>query len=231
MNTLLIIPARAGSKGLPQKNIKKLGTKPLIYHTIDFALLIKKEQDTICVTTNDPFVKDLIKVYSNVILIDRPEYLSEDNTSMHDVLIHTLNCFKQFNCLFERVLLLQPTSPIRNAEDYYKMESIYDANCDMVVTVKESKANPYFNLFEENKDGFLSKSKHSNFVTRQSCPKIYEYNGSMYLIRTLSLESTNMHQIERVKKHILSAERSIDIDEMKDWILAEHYYYKNNPNG
>lgn len=231
MKTLLIIPARAGSKGLPNKNIKKLGTKPLIFHSIEFALLIKKEQDIICVTTNDPLVKNLIKKYSNVIIIDRPEYLSEDNTSMHDVLIHALNYFKQSNCHFERVLLLQPTSPIRNAEDYYEMESKYDVNCDMVVTVKESKANPYFNLFEENKDGFLSKSKHGNYATRQSCPKIYEYNGSMYLIRTSSLESINLHQIERVKKHILPAERSIDIDDMKDWILVEHFYYKNNPNG
>ena len=97
MKTLIIIPARAGSKGLPNKNIKKLGGKPLISYTIDFALSIKKDQDSICVTTNDIQIIDLVKDYPKITLIKRPLSLSKDDTGMNVVLIHALNTFKNKN--------------------------------------------------------------------------------------------------------------------------------------
>ena len=226
IKTLIVIPARKGSKGLPGKNIKLLGRKPLIVHTIEFAEKIKKKNDIICISTNDDKVIQIAKKFEDISIIIRPEELATDAIGMNDVLLHVIGSFEEKNIKFDRVLLLQPTSPLRIIDDYKNICKTFDMGADLAVSVKLSKANPYFNLFEEDISGYLKKCKKQTFATRQLCPKIYEYNGSMYLADLIALKKYGLHGMKKIRNMVMPEERSIDIDNMKDWILAVVFYKK-----
>ena len=122
---------------------------------------------------------------------------------------------------YDYILLLQPTSPFREKKH---LEDILMANteeCDMIVSVKETESNPYYVLFEENKSGLLEKSKKGNFTRRQDCPKVYEYNGSMYLIKVSSIKEKLFSSFKKIKKYEMHSKYSIDIDSEIDFKLAE----------
>jgi CMP-N,N'-diacetyllegionaminic acid synthase len=228
MRTLIIIPARAGSKGLPGKNTKLLGDKPLVVHTIIFAQQVKQTGDVICISTND---EDVIRIAEDKgirVPFKRPEELSSDSAGIYEVILHAIKHYRLLGVNFEAVLLLQPTSPFRLTEDYKELVKNFQPGTDMVVTVKHSKENPYFTLFEEDKNGYLEKSKKADFTTRQECPPVYTYNGSMYLISVESLLKSNFSGFTKIKKLVLPDERSVDIDTIQDWILAEYLFNEIN---
>jgi N-acylneuraminate cytidylyltransferase len=222
MGTLILIPARFGSKGVLRKNIKILGDQPLISYTIEFAIKIKAENDLICITSNDNDVIQITQQYNEILTLCRPEELASDTAGMNDVLIHGLLHFEKQGIFFDKLLLLQPTTPFRDKSDYLIMASLFDKSTDMIVSVSESKANPYFNLFEEDSSGFLKKSKTGNFERRQDCPKTYEYIGYMYLIRTDKLKKHGLHGVKNIKKYEMPFSKSIDIDTELDWLIAEN---------
>lgn len=91
----------------------------------------------------------------------------------------------------------------------------------MVVSVKESKTNLYFNLYEEDKNGFLKKSKESDYTRRQDCPEIWEYNGAIYIINVKSLKKMTISKFKKVKKYIMDELSSHDIDTELDFMFAE----------
>ena len=97
----------------------------------------------------------------------------------------------------------------------------------MIVSVNETSSNPYFLLFEENEDGFLHKSKESDFVTRQECPKVWEYNGAIYIINVESLKKSPLNKFKKVKKYVMDEMSSHDIDSMLDWRVAEYISKEN----
>jgi N-acylneuraminate cytidylyltransferase len=222
MGTLIVIPARAGSKGIPGKNTKHLAGKPLISYTLEYALNIKNSNDFICVTTDDPKVIEIAQDYgSQFSIIRRPNNLSTDKIGMTDVIHHAVVKFEELGLSFDTILLLQPTSPFRVIDDYINLRKLLVEDIDIVVSVKKSKKNPYFNLFEEDESGFLKKSKDGNFTCRQDCPEVYEYNGSMYLTKKKSFVNYGLHGMIKIKKMLMPDERSIDIDDNVDWLLAE----------
>lgn len=226
MKILYLIPARAGSKGLPGKNIKFLGGKSLISYSINFAMKNIKDEDEICISTDD---LNVIKIADNLgidVPFLRPKELSSDTSTTYDVIMHALDYYEKGGKTFDCVLLLQPTSPFRNQEDFENLILTYNDDLDMVVSVKSSKENPYFTLFEEDELGLLNKSKSGNFQRRQDCPKVFAYNGSMYLIKVAALKSKTISEFKKIKKIVMPEERSIDIDTMADWIMAEFYLDK-----
>jgi CMP-N,N'-diacetyllegionaminic acid synthase len=226
MKVLYLIPARGGSKGLPGKNIKILGDKPLIVYSIEFAMKNIKEGDELCISTDD---KDAIEIAEkmgvNVPFI-RPAVLASDSATSYDVIMHALEYYDKNDKNFDAVLLLQPTSPFRNQQDFENLILNYNDDVEMVVSVKLSKENPYFTLFEENEFGFLNKSKIGNFERRQDCPEVFAYNGSMYLMKINALKNRKINEFKKIKKILMPEKRSIDIDTMADWILAEFYLDK-----
>lgn len=226
MKILYLIPARAGSRGLPGKNTKILGGKPLVVHSIDFALKNIKKGDELCISTNDKEVLGIASDLGIAIPFERPEELASNFATSYDVIMHAINYYADNNKYFDSVLLLQPTSPYRNQDDFENLIESYDDEVDMVVSVKKAKENPYFTLFEENEFGFLDKSKKGDFQRRQDCPDVFAFNGSMYLIRITTLKNNTFSEFKKIKKIIMPEERSIDIDTMADWILAEYYLNK-----
>lgn len=226
MKILYLIPARAGSKGLPGKNVKILGDKPLIVHSIDFALKNIKEEDELCISSNDEEVLDIAKSLRIDVPFVRPGELASDTANSYDVIMHAIKCYEDNNKCFDLVLLLQPTSPFRSQEDFDTLIQSYDDEVEMVVSVKKAKENPYFTLFEENESGFLDKSKKGDFQRRQDCPDVFAFNGSMYLLKVSALKNRSINEFKKIKKIVMPEERSIDIDTMADWILAEFYLNK-----
>jgi CMP-N,N'-diacetyllegionaminic acid synthase len=225
MKILYLIPARAGSKGLPGKNTKVLGDKPLIMHTINFALENIKNGDELCISTNDEMVMEIAKGIGIDIPFVRPNELASDTASTYDVVMHAINYFEKSKKHFDLILLLQPTSPFRNQIDFENLIQSYDDEVEMVVSVKKSKENPYFTLFEENVFGFLDKSKKGNFQRRQDCPDVFAFNGSMYLMKVSALKNSSINDFKKIKKIVMPEERSVDIDTIADWTLAEFYLY------
>ncbi len=219
METLFLIPARGGSKGLPGKNVKLLNGKPLIHYSIEAALKLTSPAN-ICVSTDDPLIKSVAEETGIIVPFLRPPELAADTTPMNDVLLHAFKFYEKENRIYDTIVLLQPTSPLRDSQDIKNALSIYDTDIDMIMSVFETKANPYYVLFEEVGD-LLVKSKEGNFETRQSTPKVYEANGAIYIINVKSLKEKPMKKFSRVKKYVMDEIKSVDIDTLIDFEYCE----------
>lgn len=219
MKPLVIIPARGGSKGLPGKNIKPLAGKPLILYTVEAARAVFPDE-VICVSTDDEQIRKVVEQAGLGVPFLRPAHLATDEAGTHEVLLHAKEYYEQKGYQADTIILLQPTSPLRNENHIREALSLFDESCDMVVSVKESKANPYFTLREENEEGWLVKSKEANFTRRQDCPKVYELNGAIYIIHTQALKLDRISMLRRVKKYEMETIASVDIDSAFDLDFA-----------
>ena len=220
MSDLVLIPVRGGSKGIPGKNVKLLGGKPIIYYTLEAAREVSPLK-TICVSTDSDEIIKIVREYGFDLQFKRPANLATETASTYEVVLHALNFFKNIDQHIEKVILLQPTSPFRTAHHITEALALYHPKLYMVVSVKKTKSNPYFNLFEENGSGFLVQSKKGNFSRRQDCPPVYEYNGAIYIMNAKSLKKKQPSQFERIKKYIMSEEDSLDIDTPLDLFIAQ----------
>lgn len=219
-DTIVIIPARSGSKGLPGKNIKLLNGIPLIQYTIQAAIEVALKEN-ICLSTDDEEIASVAKTMDINVPFLRPSNLATDAANTWDVVRHALEWYKnERQMVFSKVALLQPTSPLRNGKHILESYNLLDANIEMVVSVKETKGNPYFTLFEENIDGTIIPSKVSNFTRRQDCPKVYELNGAIYLFKVTILNRKLPLQSSIIKKYLMSDRDSIDIDNIDDFELV-----------
>lgn len=220
MKSIVLIPARGGSKGVPGKNIKLLNGKPLISFTIEAARQICSE-DKIHVSTDDA---EIVKVVGNEgidVPYIRPRELATDTSSSYDVILHEIRYLELIKYEPEILILLQPTSPFRTGKHIEEALAIYDSTCDLVVSVKESKSSPYFNLMEENASGYLTKSKPNDFTRRQDCPPVYELNGAIYIYNFEKLKNEGPIGIKKIKKYVMDEKSSHDIDTIYDWQVAE----------
>lgn len=221
MRTLVIIPARGGSKGIPRKNIKLFDGKPLIYYTIDCARAICPNED-ICVSTDDAEIISVVEQYGLNVPFVRPAELATDTAGTYEVLLHALNFYEKQGKHYDVVVLLQNTSPFRTPEQVKEALSLYRDDVDMIVSVKECAANPYYSVFEENKAGFLHICKgDGNIFRRQDAPKVYEYNGAIYVMNAEVLKTTHMHKMQKRLKYVMDELSSFDLDTMWDWKMAE----------
>lgn len=222
MNSLVIIPARGGSKGVPGKNIKLLNGKPLIQYTIEAAQDVFPN-NLICVSTDSQEIKESVEKIGLDVPFIRPLELATDEAGSFEVLQHALRFYNQKGYNPETIILLQPTSPLRTGNHIKEAIKLYESyiDIDMLVSVCETKSNPYFSLFEENADGLLIKSKESNFTRRQDCPKVWEYNGAIYIISVDSLRIYSSLAFPNIKKYVMSEAESVDIDSEMDFHLAE----------
>jgi CMP-N,N'-diacetyllegionaminic acid synthase len=220
MKPLVIIPARKGSKGVPGKNKKLLAGKPLIQYTIEAAREVFADAE-ICVSTDDTDIVALAENLGLKVPFLRPAELATDTSSSVDVVLHALGFYKQSGYDADVVVLLQPTSPFRTANHIREALRLYHSQLDMVVSVCASRANPYYNLFEENADGFLRKSKDGMFIRRQDCPPVWEYNGAIYIVTISSLLESGSFVLPNTVKFEMSEFASHDVDTKLDWQVAE----------
>ena len=221
MKVLVVIPARGGSKGIPRKNIKAFAGKPLIYYTIDTARAIVPDED-ICVSTDDDEIIQVVEDYGLKVPFKRPGELATDTAGTYEVLLHALDFYEKREKHYDVVVLLQTTSPFRRANQVSEALSIYREDVDMVVSVKECSANPYYCVFEENEEGFLRICKGGGGIfRRQDAPKVYEYNGAIYIMNVAVLKTTHMHKMQKKVKYVMDDLSSFDLDTLWDWKIAE----------
>lgn len=230
LKILFLIPARKGSKGLPKKNIMPFGDTTLIERAINQAKSCAHINDEICLSTNDEIAIEIVRKMGINVPFKRPDRLASDKSSMEEVIQHALQFYAHLGKNFDCVVLLQPTSPLREINDIKAVINRFDGSQEMIVTVNKSKENPYFNLFEETKDGKLIKSKSSDYKTRQEVPRCFVLNGAVYLISTTTLNQKSISDIKFLDKVEMPLERSIDIDTKSDWDLALYYLKKLNEN-
>jgi CMP-N,N'-diacetyllegionaminic acid synthase len=225
LRKLFIIPARKGSKGIPNKNTKILGGKPLVQHSMEYAKEMAQPDDVICVTTDDDKVIEVAKSIGVNIDFKRPDYLAEDTSGMYEVLIHALDYYTSLGEKFDTIVLLQPTSPFRLTAHLSEMVENYASQIgnelDMLVSVTVTNSNPYYVLFEEDGNGWLEKSKKGNFARRQDCPEVYQFNGSIYLINPESLRTSPLQHFQKIAKYQMDKVYALDLDNLQDWEFAE----------
>lgn len=217
-DTLFVITARGGSKGLPGKNIKELCGKPLITYSIDVARIFVDDEH-ICVSTDSKEIKQVVENYGLQVPFLRPDYLATDNASSNDVLIHAVNFFKELGRHYKKLVLLQPTSPLRTAEDVENALKLYREDIDMVVSVNESHAPSV--LCNEDENGFLQLIYNKKAARRQEISKMYELNGAIYIINIISLLEKGMGEFTKRLKYVMAKENSVDIDDIIDFYLVE----------
>lgn len=218
-DTLFVITARGGSKGLSGKNIKDLCGKPLIAYSIDVARAFTDDEN-ICVSTDSEEIKQVVEKYGLKVPFLRPDYLATDTATSDDVLIHAVNYYReQFGKNYNKLILLQPTSPLRTADDVEGAIKLYRDDIDMVVSVMKSHAPAV--LCQDDEDGFVQLTYNKKALGRQQLPEMYEFNGAVYVMSVDALLEKKMAGFTKKVKYVMSKEHSIDIDDIYDFLQVE----------
>ena len=231
MKILAIIPARAGSKRLPNKNKLLLGGKPLIVWSIDSA----KNIDCICgilVSTDDPEIAEISKNHGALVPWLRPSEFATDESHVVDTLIHAVDWYEKNKFKIDGVLLLQPTSPFRRKETIKAaLQSFREGGYSgSVVSLSKVKTHPDW-CFQFEKEGKLKPfSKNDGFTKRaQDLETIYGLNGLIYVINPQELRVTKKVIGENTKGIVVQGFiEALDIDTQDDFDLAKYYLETNN---
>lgn len=215
---LAIIPARSGSKGLKDKNIKKLNGKPLLAYTIEAAIKSNVFNEII-VSTDSEVYANIAREFGAHVPFLRSSALADDNASTNDVITEVLGWANERR--FKQFMLLQPTSPLRTASDIENALNLFEEKkANAVVSLCEVDHSPlYTGLVPDNLriDNFLSKDIS---YRRQDLPKYYRLNGAIYLSEVdYFLRYKNFYE-EKCFAYIMDKRRSIDIDDEFDFELA-----------
>lgn len=218
MKILYIIPARGGSKGIPHKNIKELCGRPLIQYSIDIARKLTTDNN-ICVSTDDVEIKNVVESLGLKVPFMRPDELASDTATTNDVIVHALKWYESNGIVYDAVVLLQPTSPLRRIQDIKDCLESYNDSIDMVTTVKRSYVSAV--LCNEDESGYLQMTFGKNGVRRQDAKELYEYNGAVYVINAKSVIEKGLAGFTRRKKVVMPEINSLDIDTMIDWYMVE----------
>jgi CMP-N-acetylneuraminic acid synthetase len=223
MKILGLITARGGSKGIPRKAVAPLSGKPLIAWTIEAAHK-SKHISRVIVSTDDKEIAETSRNFGAEVPFIRPAELAQDDSPHIDVVLHALKWLEDNeNWRCEYIMLLQPTSPLRTAEDIDNaVDLALDKKADAVTGVCKAERHPYLaRIVDAN--GVLSDFMETpeGYLQRQKMPLIYFLNGAIFLVRCEILLAEKTLQPDGTLPYIMPPERSIDIDEEWDMKLAE----------
>lgn len=221
LESIAIIPARGGSKSLPRKNIIPLAGKPLIHYTIKVAQK-SGHLDRIAVSTEDSQIADIARSCGAEV-IKRPEELARDDTPSLSVLQHAIQYLEEKQNYHPQVIvILQPTSPLRTAEDInMTVEKFLKSKCDSVVSVCEIE-HPLVWMYTVEGDRLKPVIEgEEKVIRRQDVPKVYRLNGAVYVVHRDTIMEENRLLGKDIRAYIMPSERSVDIDSEIDLKLAE----------
>jgi CMP-N-acetylneuraminic acid synthetase len=229
MKVLGVITARGGSKGIPGKNLKLLAGKPLIAYTIDAAQL-SGAFDRLILSTDDAAIADEARARGCDVPFTRPAELARDDTKHLAVMQHAVAWMRDHDAYNpDVVMILQPTSPLRTADDIRaSIEVIEATGADSVVSVSEVPAhyNPMRTLRVDDR-GFATlfvtgKPVRTRINRRQDMPAAWTMDGAIYLFRTaVVLDSEPSLYGDRTAVYVMPDGRGISIDDPNDWSHAE----------
>lgn len=227
MKSLGIIPARGGSKGLPRKNVRMLGGKPLIAHTIQAALASRL--DRVILSTDDAEIAEVGRKWGIEVPFMRPPELAADDTPSLAVLLHALHFLEEHErFLPDAAVFLQPTAPFRTAQHIDEALELFtnsDATSVLGVTAV-CEVHPYF-MFEVDPDRKLRPFLRikDRPLRRQDLPVYYRINGALYITRRAYFRDLPHHapvfDFDDSIAYVMDSVSSIDINDYLDFQRAE----------
>lgn len=231
MNILVTICARGGSKGIPGKNIKPVGGKPLLAYTAEIAKRFSEIHGAKVILSSDS--SDILKVGHDcglTIEYVRPDYLANDTCGKPDAIKDALVWAEnKYGVKFDFIVDLDVTSPIRTLEDVEncvrKLEDDKDALT--VFSVNPCARNPYFNMVEEKPDGYYGVVLGGRYTTRQDAPKVYDMNASIYVYRRDALMREDPRAVTSRSLVYVMDHMCFDLDEPSDYDYLS-YLIENN---
>lgn len=222
MRTLAIIPARGGSKGVKDKNIRIVAGKPLITYAIECANESSLLNKTI-VSTDSPAIAEVVQSLECEIMM-RPHELARDDTPIPPVLIHVLQELEKQGEHYDLVVLLQVTSPIRTGKDVDNVISMFKQSPDLesvisVVPMDDVHPARMYTLEDDQwMHPFLNKGEEAR---RQDLPVVYYRNGCIYAIRTKALLEKRSLMVKNKKAYVMHAHHLANVDDERDLIIAD----------
>ncbi|RXJ92879.1 flagellar modification protein B [Malaciobacter molluscorum] len=230
-NILCTICARGGSKGVKNKNIKKLNGKPLIAYSIEQAKASKLFEH-IVISTDSNDIENIAKKHGAEVFFKRSSEMASDTAGKLDVIKDAFKRSEEYyNKTFDYLIDLDVTAPLRSVEDIINsFKQFKENNNDNLITVMPSRRSPYFNLVEQDNDGkvFLSKKFDSTVVRRQDAPKSYDMNASIYIWKREVILNESSIFLEKTGLYVMPEERSIDIDTELDYKFVEFLMKEQN---
>ncbi|WP_442787005.1 acylneuraminate cytidylyltransferase family protein [Flavobacterium suncheonense] len=230
MKVLGIIPARGGSKGVPGKNIKDLGGKPLLQYTFESALDSKLLSRTI-LSSEDAAIIEKAKIIGLEVPFVRPDELASDSASSIQVVRHAVDFLESEGFFYDAVCLLQPTYPFREKGFIDKAIQKFEATgADTLVSVLPvpHEYNPHW-TFEKDADGYLkiATGEEEIITRRQNLPTAYHRDGAIYITKVTYIKQGTFYGKKMVA---IESEHShyVNIDTLKDWEKAEAYLKYSN---
>jgi len=222
-SVLGVVPARGGSKGVPGKNIRELGGKPLIAHTLEAASRAALLTRTV-VSTDSEEISDVCRAFGADVPFLRPPELASDTARVQDAVLHLLD---QLEATYTYVLLLQPTAPFRSAEDIDgAIRLATQTGAESVVSfTQEETQHPYY-MYELDQDcdppRVTPMFNYPVGTPRQEFPPVYYRNGAIYLTRTDTLRRDRSFVSPQTVPYLMPEERSVNIDTEEDFQYAEY---------
>lgn len=228
MSVIATICARGGSTGLPGKNIMPLLGKPLIVYTIEHALLCPFV-DHVYVSTDDDEIAAVARATGATVPFKRPAELATTQAAKIPVIQHLVDFVSKSGVQVDKIVDLDPTSPLRIQEDIAGTYALLDDDTDVVFTGYVADKNPYFNMVEARPDGSvgLVKTGDPPVTSRQMAPVVYAMNGSCYVWHGRTLEKGLWDGRARVYE--MPHHRSVDIDTAFEFEIVEKLMREANP--
>ena len=222
LKPICVIAARGGSKGVPNKNIRKLGDIPLIAHSIKTAISSNLFSSVIVSTENSKIAK-ISKQYGADVPFLRPKKLATDNASMTDVLLHTITELRKLNYNFDTIVNRDCTVPFIDKKDIQgAIRKYYSKSCNLVCGVYKQHHNPYFNMMEITKGKYMDFSKKlKNQITgRQNSPIVYQLNG-LFVLNVENFLKTKKFYSTKIIPYEISVEHGFMIYTEFEFQIAE----------
>ena len=236
MNVVAIIFARGGSKGLPGKNIRPFGGKPLIAWSIEHALAIKRI-DRVLVSTDSEDIAAVALEYGAEVPFMRSAELAADDSPEWLAWRHALSYLRESTGELPDVMVSVPTTaPLRLPQDIEDCLNEYENHdADIVITVTDAHRSPYFNMVKTNADGsvVLVNPPQKAIARRQDAPIVFDMATVCYVIKPKFVMSHKSIFEGRVRSVHVPTVRAIDIDTLLDFQIAEHLMHlrsKRNVN-
>lgn len=220
---LSIIPARGGSKGIPNKNIQTLCGKPLIAYSV-LAALKSRYIDDVIVSTDSLIIQETARQSGAWVPFLRPAELAADTSKTIDCMLHAIRQLSNIGKSYDYVILLQPTQPLRKPEWIdAALEQLIQAKADSLVSICQVSEHPIL-MRTITKEGTLKPLLPvSSTVRRQDFPNVYRVNGSIYINRINEHFNETTSLNDNLLPFLMEQEYSIDIDTMEDLKKAEAF--------
>lgn len=226
---LAFIPARGGSKGIPRKNIKILAGKPLIAYTIEAAKRCGY-LDKIIVSTDDKEIAEISRKYRAEVM-KRPKIMATDKAKFTDAVFYHLKIIRKKKWIPEVIIELQPTSPLRTADDIKKAIDFFFKNgCQPLVSVCESLHPLQWFFWKRGK--YLEPVfgwKYFQGIGRQKIKKTYIPNGAIFITTLKDFYFNKGFYSQKMLPYVMPQERSVDIDNQIDFLMAKNYLTNEKP--